>query len=117
MPLDAKGFVQDILKNAGCGLDGDRPWDLCVRDERFYNRLVSDGSLGLGESYVDGWWESEELDELLCRVIREGGPRKVERTLASFVLYLKSSLLNMQSKSRAKQGAVDIYDQGNELYM
>ncbi len=112
----AKALVADILRNSGCELNGTRPWDLSVRDERFYARLVGDGSLGLGESYVDGWWESEELDELLCRVIREGGPQKVKRTFANLALYLKSKLLNMQTKARAKSAAVAGYDHGNELY-
>lgn len=113
----AKGLVADLLKDSGCELDGKRPWDLSVRDERFYSRLVGDGTLGLGESYVDGWWESEQLDELLCRVIREGGTNKVKRTLANMVLYVQSRLLNMQTKTRAKSAAVAGYDHGNELYM
>ena len=49
---------------------GDRPWDVQVHDVRLYARLVGCGSLGLGESYMHGWWDAASLDEILCRLLR-----------------------------------------------
>lgn len=42
------------------------PITVRVRDSRLYGRLVAQGSLALGESYADGWWdvEGERLQEL-----------------------------------------------------
>ena len=40
------------------------PWDLRVRDPDFFNRLLAGGSLALGESFMDGWWSCQALDQL-----------------------------------------------------
>ena len=50
-----------ILAEGDVRLDGDRPWDVRVHDERLFLRVALDGSLGLGDAYVDGWWDSERL--------------------------------------------------------
>ena len=38
---------------------------LQVHDVRMYGRLLGQGSLGLGEAYMEGWWDVEALDEFL----------------------------------------------------
>ena len=44
--------MQDTLRNllaqADIQIDGDRPWDIHVRNPRFYRRILGSGSLGLG---------------------------------------------------------------------
>lgn len=55
--------LAEILALANVQVNGSRPWDVQVHDERFYPRMLSEGSLGAGESYVDGWWEVEALDK------------------------------------------------------
>lgn len=67
--LVSKRIIESILARADLRLGGSRPWDLQVFDERFYERVLIDGGLGLGESYVDGWWDCERLDEMICRGI------------------------------------------------
>jgi len=32
--------------------------DITVHNEAFYGRILKDQSLGLGESYVEGWWDA-----------------------------------------------------------
>jgi cyclopropane-fatty-acyl-phospholipid synthase len=54
-------IVEGILSAAGIRLNRDRPWDIWINCERFYHHVLSSGSLGLGESYMDGWWEWEDL--------------------------------------------------------
>jgi hypothetical protein len=61
--LNLKERCQRILNHADIKIDGSRPWDLQIRDDRFYARVLSEGSMGLGESYMDGWWDAEALDE------------------------------------------------------
>ena len=41
--------VRDLFARAGVTIDGDRPWDIQVHDERFYARMLAQGSLGVGE--------------------------------------------------------------------
>ena len=52
-----KQVAEEILSQADVKIDGKRPWDIEVRNPEFYSRVLSAGSLALGESYMDGWWE------------------------------------------------------------
>ena len=62
--------VEALLAEADVRPGGERDWDLQVHDQRLYARLLARGSLGLGESYMDGWWDARGLDELLVRLLR-----------------------------------------------
>lgn len=64
----AKKIVEELLDLADVKIGGSRPFDIQVNDERFYKRVLSEREQGLGESYMDGYWEVEKLDELVCRV-------------------------------------------------
>ena len=64
--------LRDLFEQAGIVVDGPEPHDIQVRDPRFYRRVLSDGSLGLGESFVEGWWDADAVDETVCRTL-EGG--------------------------------------------
>jgi hypothetical protein len=43
-----RALLEEIFAAADIHLDGGRPWDICVHDERFYARVVSAATLGLG---------------------------------------------------------------------
>ena len=62
--------MTDLLAEADVRIGGDRPWDLQVHDDHFHARVLAQGSLGLGESYMDGWWETGSLDGLLTRLLQ-----------------------------------------------
>ena len=95
--------VATIFALAGIEIGGRRPWDLQVYDERFYQRLLSDGSLASGESYMDGWWDAEALDELCARVHRANLADKVGEW-STIWLALKGRIFNRQTKSRSAEG-------------
>ena len=59
-----------IIAPAGIKINGSDPWDLTIHNSGFYKRVLSQGTLGLGESYMDGWWDCERLDEFVYRVMR-----------------------------------------------
>jgi cyclopropane-fatty-acyl-phospholipid synthase len=107
--------VAEILALAGIRLNGPNPWDPQVHDNRFFRRVLSEGSLGLGESYVDGWWDAEALDEFFARVRRADLAAQV-RDPRTLWLALTSRVLNRQTYSRSKRVAQEHYDLGNELY-
>jgi len=108
--------IQGLLGDAGIVINGPNPWDVQVRDERCYARIWRDGSLGLGESYMDGWWDCERLDEMVCRLLRNGLEEKVGINFRRMVRLLPSILLNLQSKARARMIAERHYDLGNNLF-
>ena len=68
--MNSKDLVGKILEPADIVVNGDRPWDIQVHNEKLYDRVLAKGTLGIGESYMDGWWDCGEIDELVNRIIR-----------------------------------------------
>ena len=58
--MTSKEKTKELLLKAGIAINGTHPWDIRVHDERVYDRIFSSGSLGIGESYMDGWWDVED---------------------------------------------------------
>jgi cyclopropane-fatty-acyl-phospholipid synthase len=114
--MSAKSEVQRLLKTADVLINGKRAWDIQVRDERFYARVLAHGSLGFGDSYVDGWWDCKRLDEMFFRIRRAHLEDVVYRRPSMLVPYLHAKLTNMQRKSRAFEVGEKHYDIGNDLY-
>jgi len=107
--------VEQLLSLADVRLDGDRPWDLHVEDERFHARVLSQGSLGLGESYMDGWWRVPSLDGMLYRMIVADLDQKVHGVGVALDA-LRARFTNLQSRRRSFQVGERHYDLGNDLY-
>jgi cyclopropane-fatty-acyl-phospholipid synthase len=107
--------IEQLLSFADIKIGGNRPWDLQVHNDDFYARLLAEGSLGLGESYMDGWWDCDRLDKFFHRILRAELDTKV-KTRTEFFEVLKSKLLNLQKPSRAFQIGQRHYDIGNNLY-
>ncbi len=110
-----KKAVEEILGFADVKIGGERPWDIRVYDDRFYRRVLGQGSLGLGESYMDGDWDCDRLDEFFNRVLRV----KLEDRVGNgqrFFLSLRSKLLNLQNKAGALKVGRHHYDIGNDIY-
>ena len=113
--LRERDVVARLLDRAGVTLDGDRPHDLRVHDARFFRRVLAHGSLGLGEAYMDGWWDCGALDELLTRILAARLDQQVHG-VDSLLVAAKARLLNLQAGRRAWEVAERHYDLGNELY-
>ena len=111
-----KHRAETLLAPADIRIDGDRPWDISVYRNEFYPRVFREGSLGLGESYMDGWWDCEALDQFFEHLFRIPWNYKVLPAWSAVRLYLHSLLLNPQTKSRSFQVGEDHYDRGNELF-
>jgi len=105
----------ELLKYAGIGVNGRQPWDIQVHNPRFFDRALSEGSIGVGESYVDGWWDVLALDEFFTRFRRAELASQV-LDLKTVLLVLKTKVLNLQTMRRAKEVAQAHYDLGNQLY-
>lgn len=101
--------------NASSVIEYSDTCDILVNDERCYSRSLAQDSLGLGESYVDGWWDCEQTDEFIHRVLRSGLHCKFGKWL-ELPTIIKAKLINLQSASRAAQVGKQHYDIGNDLY-
>lgn len=107
--------VEKLLSLADVRLDGERPWDLHVDDERFHARVLAQGSLGLGESYMEGWWNTPSLDALLTHLLIADLDQKV-RGWGVALDALRARITNLQSRRRSFQVGERHYDLGNDLY-
>ena len=65
----ARDTLERILGAADIAIDGTAPCDIRVHDDRFFMRVMTLGTLGLGESYMDGWWDCPCLDEMTNRAL------------------------------------------------
>lgn len=106
---------REILEPAGITINGNNPWDIKVNDSRFYARVLSHGSLGLGESYMDGWWDCQKLDEFFCKLLSSGIQDKV-KSKVGVINYLKARLVNRQKGDKAFKVGERHYDLGNKLF-
>jgi len=107
--------VARLLAGADVRIGGDRPWDITVHEPLTFRRLLSQGSLGLGESYLDGWWDCEALDAMFCRVLSAGLPRGL-RNWPLVLGSIQARVFNLQRRSRAFDIGERHYDIGNGLY-
>jgi cyclopropane-fatty-acyl-phospholipid synthase len=107
--------AEELLALADVRVDGARPWDLRVHDERLYARVLAEGSLGLGESYMDGWWDCDALDAFVHRILRAELDTRV-RPWSDALRVAWARLVNLQKPSRAYQIGRRHYDIGNDLF-
>lgn len=110
--------LRELLDMADIRTDGARPWDMCVHDARLYRRLLSEWSLGIGESYMDGDWDCERLDDLFDHILRTDiESRAVGLSRLKLAVSLVPQLLvNRQRRERAFLVGERHYDIGNDLF-
>ena len=92
--------VESILAHADIKLDGDHPWDIQLHNEETLRRTLAHGSLGFGEAYMDGWWDCDDLEEMLTRVFCAKLHETVGMTSAA-AASLKARIINPWRKSQS----------------
>jgi len=115
MEKGIENMVKTLLSSAGVGVNGSGDADIQVKHPDFYKRVLRDGALGFGESYMDGWWEVKKMDELMYRILHASLQEKV-KTMNNYLHYLEALLLNAGKKSKAFEVGEKHYDIGNELF-
>ncbi len=112
---NAAQTIQDLLTSAEIEINGSRAFDVQVHRPEFYDRVLGDGVIGFGESYMSGWWDCAALDELIHRLLRADLEHAISpvKLLLPFVL---SKLINRQRRSRAFKIGEQHYDLGNDLF-
>lgn len=116
MNFKYKQIVEDILALAGVAINGNKPWDIQVSNDAFYKRVITDGELGMGETYMAGWWNAERVDELICKILQATLDKKVKLTFSVKHSLPAIQLFNLQSKRRAFIVGEKHYDLGNLLF-
>ncbi|MEN8245645.1 MAG: cyclopropane fatty acyl phospholipid synthase [Thermodesulfobacteriota bacterium] len=113
---NSRQIIQKLLTHVDVQIDGNRSWDIQVDNPEFFNRVLRGGSLALGESYMDGWWHCEALDQLFDKILsaRLDKHKKKEKPIVSAIL--RAKIINTQSKSKAYIIGKRHYDIGNRLF-
>ncbi len=114
--MDAKTMVTSMLAVADIRIGGDRPWDIQVHNPDLYQRVLRQGTLGTGESYMEGWWDCDQLDVMFCRAIRAHLEAKIHNNLPVFALMAAQTLFNLQSVARATMVAEQHYNMDNAMF-
>src|ERR1051325_9040050 len=102
MSANAQEVVSGLFAKADIQMNGSRPWDLCVHDDRFYRRVLARGTLGFGEAYMDGWWDCAALDEMCCRAARSRLDEQVPMNVSALLATTGAVIWNLQSERRAR---------------
>lgn len=109
-------IVSELLSRAGIEINGNASCDIQVKNPRLFKRVLQEGSLGLGESYMDGWWECDRLDIFFDKVLRAGLETQLPHNIKDTLRIAAARLFNLQSRKRAWQVGKEHYDLGNDLF-
>lgn len=109
-------IVSELLSRAGIEINGNASCDIQVKNPRLFKRVLQEGSLGLGESYMDGWWECDRLDIFFDKVLRAGLETQLPHNIKDTLRIVGARLFNLQSRKRAWQVGKEHYDLGNDLF-
>ncbi len=116
MDTKYKKIAEELLARAQISINGNNPWDIQVHNDAFYHRVLTEGEMGLGETYMEGWWDAGRVDELIYRILQADLRKKVTLKWSLLFQLFKARLLNLQSKRRAFIVGEKHYDLGNELF-
>lgn len=112
----ATANIMKILDEADIQINGNRPWDIKIHNPKTLQRVWKQQSIGLGESYMEEWWDVEKIDEFFYKLFRHGNIKKVYGGWAVLSGILRFLIINQQTKLRSLRVAKQHYNLGNDLY-
>ena len=86
---------------------------------RAYRKILLQGSVGAGKSYIDGDWTTNDLQQLIELFIKNDSLfNNIESPLARFLSMIRTVgyKLNINTESRAKDNILAHYDLGNDFF-
>jgi len=116
--LNAPMFQQlsAIMEASGITINGDQKFDPQVHHPDLAKRVFGEGMIAMGESYMEGWWDCEALDEMITELMKGRNHTRLFNKKKMAIQILKARLYNFQKKSRAFEVAEKHYDLGNDLF-
>jgi cyclopropane-fatty-acyl-phospholipid synthase len=112
----AQDVMTNLLASADIRINGERPWDIQVHDQRIFTRVLASGTLGFGESYMDGWWDCDALDEMCCRATRAAIEKCFEFKLPNVWAFFSALLVNHQTSRRSRRVGRVHYGLSNDFF-
>ncbi len=93
--------------------------DIRVNDYRFFSRLVTGGDVGLGEAYVEGFWDTKDIPELFRFFIRNRDVFRDGYPATAWLKRRKNDLLHLcriNTLRGSKRNIQSHYDLGNDFF-
>lgn len=114
--LHARRILGEAFNGADIQFGGIRPWDVRIHNDRFFSRVFAGGSMAFGESYMDGWWDCDDLAEMFHRLLKSGVASRFPVSPATVLAYVTSHLVNLQTRRRSRNVGRRHYDLGNDFF-
>ena len=89
-----------------------------IKQPQFFGRLMTEGDLGFGEMYMEGWWSTPDLQDVLD-VVLLNNENMARRFTGAGLFRLKERLrhlFNRNSKTGSRRNIQHHYDLGNDFY-
>ncbi len=109
-------IAAEMLGQARIAINGTKPQDIRVKNPKFFQRVLQEGSLGLGESYMDGWWECDRLDIFFQCILASELDNQLPKRLSDVARIASARIFNYQTRKRAWIVGKEHYDLGNDLF-
>ncbi|XKL69413.1 hypothetical protein PGB90_007182 [Kerria lacca] len=109
-------IFKELLSSANIQINGNRPFDIRIKNPNIYKRIVQQGSLALGESYMDGWWECDQLDVFFHLALAAKLNQEMPKSYKDILYIIIGRLINFQSRSRSLIVGKEHYNLGNDLF-
>ena len=110
-----KKKLEQLFDAVDIKIEGTRPWDIHIHNPLVFRRAITEGNLGLGESYMDGYWDCDDLEEFCFRMIRSKADEKIFAPVM-FIGKWIGKVYNLQHPARAFTVAEKHYNSGNGLF-
>jgi cyclopropane-fatty-acyl-phospholipid synthase len=111
----ARRIITGVLEQADIRVGGDRPWDLRIHHDRFFPRAMR-GSLGVGESYMDGDWDAGSLIEFFRKTMDAGLQMHPLLRINRVAKEVHARFRNLQTRRRSRAVAEEHYDLDHRMY-
>ncbi len=117
-----RGVIEIVLPNGrqfrATGTQPGPSGRVDVHHPNFFRRLLRESDLGFGEMFMEGWWTTPDLQDLMD-VIMLNNETLVQHFLGSRLFRLVARLrhlLNFNSPSGSRRNIASHYDLGNAFY-
>ena len=114
----SRQLITNLLQQADIAVDGKRDWDMIIHNDQCFDMIVSNWSLGLGESYMQGMWDCKRLDQFFTNILGTNLDHQAKTGMSfSLALHvLRYKFLNLQNIKRAFEVGEKHYDLGNSFF-
>ncbi len=107
--------LEQLFEPADIAIGGSRRWDMQIHQPLVFRRAITEGNLGLGEAYMDGWWDCDDLEEFFFRLLSSKADKKIV-TPVNLIGKWVGKTVNLQIPSRAFTVGETHYNTGNDLF-